>query len=267
MLNGAQPNMANNHGWTPLSHSIFYNKIETVKVLLEAGADPNTVNINGTSALMMACSKGHTDIVKLLLNYKANYQHSVIEQSIPLDSFAAACINGNIETVRVIQDNSNLSSVSLSLGWYVACLYNHTHLISELVHSLPQLSGDQRVLVLACVNNDLAAVRSNLCHPDIEFVHGVTLLMIACSCGHTSIVKALLNAGASTIKEDEFKNKAFDYCEKNSTILAILGYDKDSSKRTFDKDKLFEDLNLSPNSSKGVPSIHHGLKSNFSYVL
>ena len=162
----------------------------------------------------------------------------------------------------------NLSSVSLSLGWYFACLYNHTHLISELVHSLPQLSINQRELVLACVNNNLATVCSNLHHPDIEFVHGVTLLMIACSCGHTSIVKALLDAGASTIKEDEFgKNKAIDYCEKNSSILAILGSDKDSSKRTFDKDKLLKDLDLSPSLSKGVPSIHHGFESDIPYVL
>ena len=167
-----------------------------------------------------------------------------------------------METVHVLQNHTH----SLSLGWYVACLYNRTHLISELVHSLPQLSINQRELVLACVNNNFATVRSNLHHPDIEFVHGVTLLMIACSCGHTSIVKAL-DAGASTVKEDEFDKKPIDYCEKNSPILAILGYGKDSSKRTFDKDKLFKDLDFSPSLSKGVPSIHHGFESDIPYVL
>ena len=267
LMNGAQPNMAKNDGWTALAIATLDKRIETVKVLLEGGADPNIVNKNGISVLLVASSNGHTEMIKLLLDYKADYRYSILKQGIPIDSFAAACKNGNIETVHFFQDHGNLGSVSLSLGWYVACLFNCTHLISELVHSLPQLSINQRELVLACVNNNLATVRSNLHHPDIEFVHGVTLLMIACSCGRTSIVKALLDAGASTIKEDEFEKKPIDYCEKNSLILAILGYDKDSSKRTFDKDKLFIDLHLSPSFSKGVPSIHHGFESDIPYVL
>ena len=78
--------------------------MKQLKVLLEAGADPNIVNKNGSSALMMASSKGHTEHVKLLLDYKADYRYSVLKQGIPIDSFAAACINGNIETVRVLQD-------------------------------------------------------------------------------------------------------------------------------------------------------------------
>ena len=249
LMNSAQPNMAHNSGLTALFYAMFYEKFEIVKFLLEAGADPNIVQMNGNSILMIASDKGHTEIVKLLLDYKADYQHSVLKLGIPLDSFACACINGNMETVHALQNHTR----SLSLGWYVACLCNHTHLISQLVHSLPQLSGDQRVLVLACVNNDLAAIRSNLCHPDIEFVHGVTLLMIACSCGHTSIVKALLNAGASTIKEDEFGNKAFDYCEKNSSILAMLGFNNKTMKRSFNKESLrcISDLD-----AKGVPDVN-----------
>ena len=204
-------------------------------------------------------------MVKLLLDYKADYQHSILKLGIPIDSFAYACINGNMETVHVLQNHTR----SLSLGWYVACLFNHTHLISELVHSLPQLSINQRELVLACVNNNLATVRSNLHHPDIDFVHGVTLLMIACSCGHTSIVKALVDAGASTIKEDEFGYKAVNYCEKNSSILAILGAGKSvqSMTRTFDKERMFDILGPNPNLNKHVPNVFDGFEHSTSYTF
>ena len=256
LMNGAQPNMADNNGWTALAIATFYKQIEIVKVLLEAGADPNIICKNGSSALMVASSNGHTEMVKLLLVYKADYQHSLLRLGIPIDSFARACINGNMETVHVLQNHTR----SLSLGWYVACLCNRTHLISELVHSLPQLSINQRELVLACVNNNLATVRSNLHHPDIEFVHGVTLLMIACSCGHTSIVKALLDAGASTIKEDEFGNKAVDYCAEHSTsILAMLGSDSNSMKLSFNKASL---RRLPDLDAKGVPDVNRFKKLN-----
>ena len=43
-MNGAQPNMADNNGWTALAIATFYKQIEIVKVLLEAGADPNIVS-------------------------------------------------------------------------------------------------------------------------------------------------------------------------------------------------------------------------------
>ncbi len=257
LSNGARPNIPNYDGNTAILTAAHYGNSEVVRILLEAGADLNTTNRNDGSPLVLASLYGHTDTVKLLLDNKADYQHSMIYHGIPIDSFAAACISGNIDTVRVFQDNiSNLNSVSISLGWYMACVYNHTHLISGLVHGLPQLSIDQRQLVLACVNNDLATISINPRYPDIEFVHGVTLLMIACSCDHAGIVNTLINAGASTIKEDEFGLKAFYYVQENSSIL---GHDKDSNKRTFDKEQVFQDV--SPSLDKGLPHIHHGLST------
>ena len=270
LSNGAQPNLGNRNGTTALLIAARYDYIEVVRILLEAGADLNTTDKRGNSPLMIASVYGYNHIVKLLLDYKADYQHSVIDQGIPTDSFGAACSSGNIDTVRVFQDNiSNHSSVSISRGWYIACLLNHAHLISELVHSLPQFSMAQRELVLACVNNDLATISNNLRYPDIEFVHGVTLLMIACSCDRTGIVKALINAGASTIKEDEFKNKAIDFCKKNSSILAmILQTGDEPTKGTFDKEAF---LNILDNSSgslkKGLPNVRADFEQSTSYVL
>ena len=65
--------------------------------------------------------------------------------------------------------------------------------------------------------------------------------MVACSCGHASIVKALLETGASVNRSDEFGYKAVDYCEEHSPILDILN-NKEPTIRTFDHEKMFESI-------------------------
>jgi len=42
--------------------------LSVAQTLLIQDADPNTTNVHGISALMMASQKGHTEIVKLLLD-------------------------------------------------------------------------------------------------------------------------------------------------------------------------------------------------------
>ena len=69
---GADPNMRNNYGATPLSWAAEKGHTEMVKVLLEAGADPNMKNGNGSTPLGWAVYCGHTDSVKVLLEYGAD---------------------------------------------------------------------------------------------------------------------------------------------------------------------------------------------------
>ena len=49
--------------------------------------------------------------------------------------------------------------------------------------------------------------------PDVQFIHGITALMISSSCGHTDIVEALIQSGANVNKTDEFGYTALDYAE------------------------------------------------------
>ncbi|KAM6298254.1 ankyrin repeat and SOCS box protein 3 [Aegotheles albertisi] len=46
--------------------------LESARVLLEAGADPNEVTTEATTALFLAVQNGHADIVKFLLQHGAN---------------------------------------------------------------------------------------------------------------------------------------------------------------------------------------------------
>jgi hypothetical protein len=79
---GADPNAAyGSLNWTPLMHAIYKNQIESVKALLDSGADvnrtgdyesePRTMQRNVTP-LMMAAGYGQTPIVELLLRRGAD---------------------------------------------------------------------------------------------------------------------------------------------------------------------------------------------------
>jgi len=57
---------------TPVLMACTNGNVEIVKALLDAGADVNSANSNGTTALMSAASSGSADTVKLLLDHDAN---------------------------------------------------------------------------------------------------------------------------------------------------------------------------------------------------
>jgi len=64
----------NNPGWTAIHEAIVLNnggprQVETIKLLLEAGADPSIPDGNGTSPRDLASQRGFNEIVVLLEKY------------------------------------------------------------------------------------------------------------------------------------------------------------------------------------------------------
>nr|XP_009667348.1 PREDICTED: ankyrin repeat and SOCS box protein 3 isoform X1 [Struthio camelus australis]XP_009667349.1 PREDICTED: ankyrin repeat and SOCS box protein 3 isoform X1 [Struthio camelus australis]XP_009667350.1 PREDICTED: ankyrin repeat and SOCS box protein 3 isoform X1 [Struthio camelus australis]XP_009667351.1 PREDICTED: ankyrin repeat and SOCS box protein 3 isoform X1 [Struthio camelus australis]XP_009667352.1 PREDICTED: ankyrin repeat and SOCS box protein 3 isoform X1 [Struthio camelus austra len=59
-------------GMCALHLSASHGCLESVSILLEAGADPNEVTTEATTPLFLAVENGHSGIVKLLLQYGAN---------------------------------------------------------------------------------------------------------------------------------------------------------------------------------------------------
>ena len=68
---GANPNIKNGSGGTPLVWAAYYGHTEMVKVLLEYGADPNMEDATGNTPLSLAYY-GDTEMVKVLLEYGAD---------------------------------------------------------------------------------------------------------------------------------------------------------------------------------------------------
>ena len=70
----ADPNLrdAAVNSWTPLLHAIHKAQPAAVGALLDAGANPNGSDNDGTTPLMMAAGYGYTGIVKILLAHGAD---------------------------------------------------------------------------------------------------------------------------------------------------------------------------------------------------
>ena len=82
---GADVELKNKFGTTPLGFAIYHNDDKLVETLLRHGANPNVIDGNGLySPLSEACVANKTSTVKLLLNYGAdvNYQYNKSETAL-----------------------------------------------------------------------------------------------------------------------------------------------------------------------------------------
>ncbi|KAL5711323.1 hypothetical protein ACHQM5_021792 [Ranunculus cassubicifolius] len=80
----ANPNVCFPHVFSPLLASINVESLQCVKVLLEAGADPNAESI-GLTPLTMAASQQDTEIIKCLLEAGADPNVTNLEGMSPLE--------------------------------------------------------------------------------------------------------------------------------------------------------------------------------------
>ena len=246
LKNGADPNIHSIDGWTALILSSQNGHPQIVELLLEKQVDPNVQNSkNGRTALIQASQNGHYQVVEILLKNGADPNilndeevtalsfailqghYHVVEVLLKngadpeiggrIDSVSVAAIFGNIRCLKIIEKHTKLSLKSLLMGWYYACWRSHVPIITFLSNRL-DIVLYQRDFIIACAEGDLGSVVNQLMSgkisPDVQFVHGVTPVMISSSCGHTDIVEALIAAGANVNKIDEFGQTALDYTEQ-----------------------------------------------------
>jgi ankyrin repeat protein len=68
---GAEVNVTQEAGWTPLHSASLNGRLPLVRVLLEAGASTEVRAANGQTPLTLAASKNHKDVVALLRQHGA----------------------------------------------------------------------------------------------------------------------------------------------------------------------------------------------------
>lgn len=113
--------------FTPLMYAVFNNDIQSVKVLLELGADPNiptdSISDVGENSVILACrySDISVEILKLLLKYGGNPNSTECGRNIDMDgdwiparSSALSCavsISGEIDKVKIlVEAGANVNS-------------------------------------------------------------------------------------------------------------------------------------------------------------
>ena len=66
---GADPNSRDKYGYTALIDACRDGRTDTARLLLEHEADPNVRNNYGETALMYACWYGYIDVINLLIEH------------------------------------------------------------------------------------------------------------------------------------------------------------------------------------------------------
>ena len=82
---GADMEMADGGGWTPLIMASNSGHLEMVRYLLEQGADRDKADISGRTSLHRSAVDGHLEVAKLLMVYGADLNARDHWDQLPID--------------------------------------------------------------------------------------------------------------------------------------------------------------------------------------
>jgi ankyrin repeat protein len=189
---GVDVNLRNTKGATPLGMASLTGDIEASRLLLQRGANVNSQNNLGQSALHGAARRGHLNVVQLLIESGANIDLQTKRGSTPLYS---ASNEGHIKSAELlIQHGANVGSRNNDgrTPLHTASQVGHVQLAELLI---------QRG---AHVNS-----RDN---------KEQTPLHLAAHKGHLGIVKLLVGCGADPNIHDGSKKTPFDLASDNEKL-------------------------------------------------
>ena len=142
-----------------------------VKELLAKGADVNTAQVDGMTALHWAVYNDDAEMAGLLVRSRANV-NATNRYGVP--PLSIACTNGNATLVRLLLDAGANANASLP--------------------------GGETVLMTAARVGNLEAVKALLArgaNPNAQERRDQTALMFAAAEGHATVVRALIEAGST----------------------------------------------------------------------
>jgi len=153
----------------------------TAKVLLSAGADANATDNSNGSPLYLACERGKSELVKLLLSRGAD-PHIGKDQYGYIYPIHAACDGSHYDAVKLLLEYGACVDISDRSGKTAL----HHAIQSVLRHN----TDSDRITVLVQLLLDEGASVNDVSE------NGDTPLNLACSMGLESIAKILLENGA-----------------------------------------------------------------------
>jgi ankyrin repeat protein len=165
----ADVNAAQVDGTTALHWAVYRDDVETAGLLVRSGAKVNALNRYGVPPLSLACTNGNSDLVALLLSAGADANASLPGGETVL---MTAARTGNLDAVRALlskgaNPNAKERNEQTALMW--AAAEGHTAIAQALIAS----------------GADIHAT----------LVSGFTPLFFAVREGHIDVTRALLKAG------------------------------------------------------------------------
>ena len=148
--------------------------ISKLQILLDKGANVNTKNKYGTTALIWACMRGHIHIVSYLLGVNANTN---IQSKSGMTALMWASMKGHENIVKLLLN----AKVKVNT-------YNNVH---------------STAMMMACKEGYLRIVHLLLAKGNVNSrdTDGMTPLLLACKYGRLNIVKLLVQHGANILSK------------------------------------------------------------------
>ena len=194
LLIGADPNLQDNNGNTPLMLAAMNNDLETAKVLSEQGADPNLSDHDGNTPLMWAALNGYLPFVEFFLNWEE------ININLPNHEGYTALIRAIYG--RDLQVITALLEAGADLN---AQDYRGRTALTSLVYT-PYKEGDLEIM---------RALLARGADPNHKDQHSYTMLMGAAYNGDVEIVTTLLEWGANPNSQDHKGNTAIWWANRS----------------------------------------------------
>ena len=235
-------NITDRMGNTPLHHSIKYECIESVTILVGApGCDVNRANLKGETPLIAACKYSNSDIVQVLvasercdINTSDNKRNTALHIAVSSDS------SGRLENVQCLLQSDrcdpNVINKSGQIPLHIVCHQGDIPLLEALVAdkrcdlNIQDGNGDTalhigvwNIEIVKCI---LESGRSRC---DIYNEKGLTPFHKAIANGVMTSVEVMLKNGVNILQtsNDEFQNAPIHIAcvySRLDILKVLLGY-------------------------------------------
>ena len=200
ITSGADVNLADKNGYTPLNGAAITGNTEILKLLTDAGADANLADKeHGWTPLIWASFEGHTEIVKLLIEAGADIN---LADKIGNTSIGRKTSTGYTLT-RAINVDAEEPMQEGYTPLYVAAHCGHTEIVKLLIDAGADVNKANKELICASIEGHSKIVQQ-LIESGADVNNGmkndVTPLHMAASMGHAEMARLLIEKGADVNK-------------------------------------------------------------------